>query len=445
MLQQEQTPQNANEDLDSTVKDLLPDLRRNASDDRERRIQEQLLGAQKTFGRHVLTARVDPEGTVHIEAHLPREGEAPNMSVVREDHGSEPDDEALLSGQSWREYAEEATRGVPEAIYQRDRYIQDDAELFAEGLGGGRLSQAVGGAIKKRGNDIVEVARKVQAGQERGLTAEEVARAQRDLFMLEQAAVLAFGVRDGYEGIVASSAYLQPIEYKKTGSGKHRFTYEIVVETFWYEGDHEDMTLDERNNNWPDGVPYSGKLTIEIDPERRIDLDLRPDQASARQYHATEDVVQRGEKLVSHAFEGLSLRIDLDPKSPAGLAVDMGRSEYQSDVFIRDADLMGKVMSVADPEAGSHTYEGFTKDMLPDFEPMAEQLAVKLALGFSEHEVGVRARRARDELDARRQQGKPVTDYDLHLQEAVDHHNLQRKNQDDRHVDDDRPRYTRGY
>lgn len=73
----------------------------------------------------------------------------------------------------------------------------------------------------------------------------------------------------------------------------------------------------------------------------------------------------------------------------------MGRSAFESDTFLRDGDLLGCVMELADPANGSHTYDGFTPEMLPQLKGMAERLIVQLTLGMNEHDIARTTRRKR--------------------------------------------------
>jgi len=380
--------------------------------EREAEVEDLIEQARELYPHLVVEIKVDAQGGISLKSRMPTGDEQPSITVHREPL----DPKTLLHpGQHWGDYAEEVTQPVSVDMYWRNKGMKHEAVEFGEGLGAGALQVAVGAAIARRSDDIVEVARRVGAGQESRVTIEEVARAQRDLYFLMQTALHVLGKRENYDDGTA----IYPQQDKKTGRNAYTFSYKTTTETVDFEGDFEDASASEIDILWAEGTPYKGTMTVTVDPEKRISFSYRPDQASAQRHHTTEDIAQRGDKLVHHGFDDLNLRIDLDPKSPAGVAVDFGRSEYESDTYLRDPDLLGRVMEIADPENGSHTYDGFTPDMQEQFRPMAEGLIVKLALSFNERDAMIRVARARRELSERREAGRPVSEHDRWLMERV--------------------------
>lgn len=124
-----------------------------------------------------------------------------------------------------------------------------------------------------------------------------------------------------------------------------------------------------------DGLIYQGILRIEIDPAKRINFSYTPQQDSARQ-HYEQDMQRQSETGAKvHPVSDLSIRLDLDPKAPNGISLDIGRSQFDGEQFSRPGDVVGKVMAAGSPE-GSHTYEGFTQEMVDQFRPLAEELVV---------------------------------------------------------------------
>lgn len=384
-------------EIDPTVKSLLSDLFEHASAEQRQDIEDQLAAAREFSGHLVTEVHVNPDGTMQLKAHMPKEGEAPGFRVVRTEPAQLED--MLPSYQTVGEYAEMMTRPVPEELYQRNRIIREDARLLASGLGGGDLAKATGKALAKRADDIVEVARKVNAGQESSMTLEEVAIAQRDLFFLEQAVIQALGERDFQTGIEISNTIVESLEYKKMAGNGYSFTYAASTVTTQYEGDHPEPEEGDVHRGvdfrWLEGTPYRGRLEVSIDPDRRISFSYIPEQEVSRVRYDTSHVAERDNKLVHHAFRELNMRLDVDAKSPAGVALDLGRSAFESDTFLRDGDLLGRVMELADPVNGSHTYDGFTSEMLPQLRDIAERLIVQLTLGMNEHDIARTTRRKR--------------------------------------------------
>lgn len=362
--------------------DLEPNLFKHALTERNETVREYLEQLREMSAHLVTEVTVHPDGNFDVNARMPKEGEVPSFTV--RDESPTRLEQLLGMHESAESYAEQATRPVPETLHRRNEQLKDDASLLAEGLGGSPLAKAVAQAFARRSDEMLTLAQQVRASHDKRVTIEEVTLAQRDLFFLQQAAIQALGVRSIEEGYEASNTYTRPVGYASTNR-KHNayiFRYEVHTTTFDYEGDYDDLP----DEDWPEGTPYSGTLEIEVDPAKRISFSYTPKLENARARHATSDVKQREHKLVAHDFASLNMRIDFDEYSPAGVALDFGRSEYESATFIRDSDLLGKVMHAINPEHGSHTYDEFTPDMREQLTPMAERLSVRLALGMKEYE-----------------------------------------------------------
>lgn len=287
-------------ETDPIMEALLPELFEHASAEQRRDIEEQLAAAREFSGHLVTEVHVNPDGTMQLEAHMPKEGEVPGLTVIR----AEPIrlEDMLAPGQTIGDYAEMATRPVSEALHDRNVAIHESARLIAKGLGDDELATAAGEALVKRSDDIVEVARRVSAGQEDSMTLAEVAAAQRDFFFLEQAVVRVLGERDFQEGIEASNTIIEPLEYVKMAGDAYKFTYSVSTVTSQYEGDHPLPSENDVHNGvdfrWLKGVPYRGKLEVAIDPDRRISFSYVPEQEVARARYDTGHVAARDNKLV---------------------------------------------------------------------------------------------------------------------------------------------------
>ena len=140
---------------------------------------------------------------------------------------------------------------------------------------------------------------------------------------------------------------------------------------------------------WPDEFHHPAKLEIRIDPTKRIEFIYTPEIETARQRHYSHSEVVRNGNTKYYDSSSLSIRIDIDPTAPHGIALDVGRSAYEGSKMTRSADLVGSVLSRTS-QTGSHEYTGFTEGMDAEFRIFAEQLSVQLNLQHKEHEAAIR-------------------------------------------------------
>ena len=266
-----------------------------------------------------------------------------------------------------------------ENVLKRQAELIESVALIVVALGSSDLSRATGSALAARGAELVEAYEKQQHSKSDDAEL-DILRAQRDLYFLVTALTVALGQRGWQEGVEAGTHVFFE-SGKKKGRGTYESRYRVNSDTYEDEGDFEDYEYDSddltRNRDLlsEDGFGYAGTLVVEIDPEHRINFSYRPDQASAEAHYEQTVKVTRDGKERAWMTRDLSVRLDLDPTAPNGLSLDVGRSPYEGENLERPGDLVGKVLATTSSE-GSHTYEPFTSDMVPEFSNMAEMLIV---------------------------------------------------------------------
>lgn len=173
-----------------------------------------------------------------------------------------------------------------------------------------------------------------------------------------------------------------------TRGGGYVAEYNICNDEFYYdEIDHKNI-IDEINESddyapWPDEFHHPGKMEIRVDPKKRIEFVYTPGTPSARARHFSRSEVSENGKTRYYNNNALSIRLDLDPYAPNGIALDIGRSPHDHErdgrLSYRTGDLLGSVMAEASP-TGSHEYAGFAEGMTENFRNYAERLAIWLLL-----------------------------------------------------------------
>jgi hypothetical protein len=221
------------------------------------------------------------------------------------------------------------------------------------------------------------------------------------------AASVALGARSFQDGVEDRETLVWPKEMKNRGDRGYEYTFEAVTDLYWDEGDYEgEDVIDEPYRYW-------GALRISVNPNQRIEISYVPDREAAAAYHMSEAVRQTGDKLTVYQPIELSLRLDLDSTAPEGMAVDFGRGDFEGEKFLREGDLLGRVLGSVRPGSSTHFYEGFSPGMVEQFRPAAEELIMQMALQFQEKlnrfpdgelldqiEVRMRERRARGDFTA---------------------------------------------
>lgn len=172
--------------------------------------------------------------------------------------------------------------------------------------------------------------------------------------------------------------------------GGYNSTYHVCNDEFDYDDeDHAEQVAELWDNGddalWPDEFHHPAKLEIRVDPGARIEFVYTPEIESAKQRHQSHSEITdtKGQTKV-YDNQSLSIRIDLDPYAPHGIALDIGRHSHDATsaagkYLRRSADLLGSIFGDISA-TGSHTYAGFTEDMGKSFSALAEQFAVQLRL-----------------------------------------------------------------
>lgn len=142
---------------------------------------------------------------------------------------------------------------------------------------------------------------------------------------------------------------------------------------------------------WPDEFHHPGKLEIRVNPAKRIEFVYTPSIQVAQRRHASRSEVTTNDgRTRAYDNNSLSIRVDLDPTAPAGIALDVGRSEYEGERdgrrMSRNADLLGSLLSRT-AETGSHEYSGFSKKSAEQFREFAERFAIQLDLQQKEYSL----------------------------------------------------------
>lgn len=239
----------------------------------------------------------------------------------------------------------------------------------------------------------------------------ELMRGERDLSNAFAGIVTALDLYDPDGGIANNSTnydyFLDTHAWYMKGrrgrNGGYVSTYEVCNDTYYPDDeDHASELSSIRafatehgvDEQWPDEFHHPAKLEIRVDPAKRIEFVYTPMAESAKSRHAsTSEVVARDGKTRVYENESLSIRIDLDPTSPSGIALDIGRNEYDGERdgkrMRRNADLLGGLLARTS-ETGSHEYTGLTPDMADEFKVFAEKFAVQLDLQHKEFRASKR-------------------------------------------------------
>jgi len=207
--------------------------------------------------------------------------------------------------------------------------------------------------------------------------------AQRDLTMalLAISTALALGSRDYDE---YTHAWHEG--GNKSRNGGYNATYSVCNVEPWPDyDDHAEHFFNGVTDDGllPDEFHNPGKLEIRVDPAVRIEFIYTPEIESARSRHGSHSTVTQNGVEKNYENQTLSIRIDLDPNAPHGVALDTGRSAYDGGKdgrhIKRDSDLLGSVFGDIEDQ-GSHEYSGFDETSLAEFPNFAERLAIQLDL-----------------------------------------------------------------
>lgn len=267
--------------------------------------------------------------------------------------------------------------GLSEIGFRSLGNIEGNARYLPEALKKDGLGDALAQTLIDNARDDAHLMRRAASPEEQA----EAERGLRDLDLT----VAALSSVLGFSAIMdVNLPRTFPVGYRsgRVRNGgpddrEHVFKYAVAQELLLGEdlGDLE-IPIDQGDLHWH----IQAELTITIDPSKRIDINYRSKHEKARAYHSAEDVTLKDGKLTHHAYDGFSIRIDLDDKSPVGIAIDVGRDDTSTDAFMRDPDLAGTLGRRAKPESGSHNHRRLTEEMRGSFRENAETLVVQLAL-----------------------------------------------------------------
>lgn len=274
------------------------------------------------------------------------------------------------------EYGEMVELDVSPSDFLRYKEMITTADDIRRGLPDMPLADGVVEAMKAKTTDLLAAIRMAGEDNSEGIPLEDVRRAMRDQYFLFASIGLTLGAYDSQEAIERHYTFAYPRSMKHLNKGRFESRIAVRNETLTDEGDFVEVQGEDRDYKFEDGFGYTGMLTITIDPAKRIEFSYKADQQSARQFHESTTEVRNG-KHTTYNNDDMSLRIDIDPTAPAGIAMDFGRSKFHGDKLSREGDLLGKVYSLVTPETGSHEYTGFTPEMKDQFAPFAEEIMLQ--------------------------------------------------------------------
>ena len=283
------------------------------------------------------------------------------------------------------------------AFFELDR-MWDSAEDFGKSLPEvGGINNALVAAVKQKiGDMFVYIAKKDFAAKElgqldntdEGQEAQRLLQAQRDLsFMLESGSMcLNLGQQNPEPSYGTNAWYTRGV---KDRDGGFRSEYEVCNDRFDYDKDDHAKQIekleadDSEGYNYPDEFHFPGKFEVIDNPLARVEFLYTPEAETAQARHSSHSQRTDSGKTREYANNGISMRIDLDPTAPYGIALDIARSEYDGvkngGHVKRTADLLGDIFTEASTH-GSHEYTGFTADMRGHFKEFAEELGLTLHL-----------------------------------------------------------------
>lgn len=234
--------------------------------------------------------------------------------------------------------------------------------------------------------DKLALARRIRTGDEKIITLDEIYISFRELNFAFSAIAAALAVGAGQpQADYLAHAWLIKGKIPSNGVGAYNAVYDVCNDTYVDEGDQDQPEDGDYFDGYPE-IHYPGELEVRVDPLKRIEFKYTPKLESARSHHHSHSQITYTDgRQRKYDNCSLSIRIDLDPDSPAGINLDVARSDmdgpFGSDgkKIQRQGDLVGKVLAAASPD-GSHRYEGFTPAMANEFRTFAERLALQLYL-----------------------------------------------------------------
>ena len=270
--------------------------------------------------------------------------------------------------------------------YGRYKSTLQSVEDAVRGMPMSRVSEGVLQAAKSALRDKLALVRRIRTGEEQSVTLEEVYTSFRDLNFAFSSIATALSLgSDSLPSDHLAHAWFKTGKAPSNKTGAYNAQYDVCNDTYVDEGD-QDKSESGRYYDSGAEIHYPAELEIRVDSEKRIEFNYTPKLSSARAHHHSQSLVHHEDgRTRQYDNWSLSIRIDLDPDAPAGIALDIARSDHKERTYKdgkkidRQGDLVGKVMAAASPH-GSHQYEGFTPDMAADFKNFAEHFAVQLDL-----------------------------------------------------------------
>ncbi|MFZ1812037.1 MAG: hypothetical protein WAU02_00740 [Candidatus Saccharimonadales bacterium] len=270
--------------------------------------------------------------------------------------------------------------------YHRFQSMHEAINDIANGLPASSIVEGIKVAASEALKDKLALIRRIRLGQDKRFTLDEAYIGLRDLnFALSGiASCLALG-SSTYTDDYLSHAWRLDGRVPSNGFGTYNATYAVCHDTYIDEGDLDPHNI--RGEYDDDGeIHYPGKIEIRVNSSKRIEFVYTPNRESARNHHYSHSVITHsdGRQRVYENWS-LSIRIDLDQNSPAGIALDIARSDktetYSTDgkLIDRKGDLVGGLLAAAS-ESGSHQVRGFTPEMTGDFRNFSERFALQLHL-----------------------------------------------------------------
>lgn len=244
-------------------------------------------------------------------------------------------------------------------------------------------------------------------------TKEELRYSRRDL-MHALVAIAKSLKRGEYDASIDTSLPVDAFAWFKQGSksrnGGFNSQYDTCFDEYYPdENDHAgELAALGLDDMWPDEFHNPARLDVRVDPAVRIEFIYTPEAQSAQErHHSHSEVSEPDGKKKVYQNKAISIRIDLDPKAPHGIALDIGRSSFDGDAngrhILRDADLLGGVFERLS-DSGSHEYAGFEPGMAEEFRNFAERFAVQLDL----QKKNVQLRQTQRAMSTRATYGRPI-------------------------------------
>lgn len=159
-------------------------------------------------------------------------------------------------------------------------------------------------------------------------------------------------------------------------------------EQFWEASADHDI--------WLDGTL---RVFVRDSPDtKRLNIAYRASLGTTRNQHSAQAVYDRGSRLQHKIHSDFSIRLDIDPNSPSGLSLDIGRDTAEKTTILREADAAGRVFGTVSTY-GSHT-DTFSPDMIEQLPVFLSFIRSRLYKSFVDQQTRW------DEAEKRRASGK---------------------------------------